>query len=130
MPFHIGATTVITACAAIAASTALPPRSRIAAPAFDANGDSEATIPVCEITIERPWPRSCAMAFSRFIPSTKNPTIRTSMKCNWILRIGEWYPGKACEFADYTATSRGVPSDPSEQRRHLARPDEGGAGDF
>ena len=58
MPFHIGATTVITAWAAIAASTALPPRSRMAAPAFDASGDSVATIPDCEITMERPWPRS------------------------------------------------------------------------
>jgi len=34
----------------------------MAAPAFDASGDSVATIPVCEITIERAWPRSCADA--------------------------------------------------------------------
>ena len=54
IPSHIGATTVITACVAIAASMALPPRARIAAPACDASGDSEATIPDCEITIERP----------------------------------------------------------------------------
>ncbi len=60
MPFIIGATTPIAALTAIAASTAFPPRSRILTPACAANGDSAATIPLREITIERAWDRSCA----------------------------------------------------------------------
>ena len=62
MPLDIGATTPITAFAATAASTALPPCSRIWTPACAARGDSAATTPFREITIERPCPRSCAGA--------------------------------------------------------------------
>src|SRR5579863_5929997 len=60
IPFIIGSTNPITAFVAIAASTALPPCSRIRTPAWAANGDSAATIPPREITIERPCDRSCA----------------------------------------------------------------------
>src|SRR5579872_2248257 len=45
MPFIIGSTTPIIALVAMAASTALPPLSRIRTPACDARGDSLATIP-------------------------------------------------------------------------------------
>src|SRR6266508_3510905 len=58
IPHIIGATTPITALAAIAASAACPPRARIAAPAAAASGCSAATIPPRVITTERPWERS------------------------------------------------------------------------
>src|SRR2546430_477212 len=64
----IGPPTPITAFAAIAASTAFPPRSRMRTPASAANGDSAATIPFREITIDRPCERSCA---STFCPAVK-----------------------------------------------------------
>src|SRR5712664_4218961 len=62
MPFSIGSTTPIIAFVAIAASTAFPPRSNIRTPACAASGDSAATIPPREITIDRPCERSCALA--------------------------------------------------------------------
>ncbi len=62
MPFIIGATRPMAAFAATAASIALPPLSSIAVPARAAIGCSAATIPYCEITMERPWMRSCAIA--------------------------------------------------------------------
>ena len=62
MPFIIGSTTPIAAFAATAASTAFPPRARIAAPACAAKGLSAATIPPREITIDRVCVRSCADA--------------------------------------------------------------------
>src|ERR1700687_2976730 len=60
MPFIIGSTTPIIAFVAIAASTAFPPRSSMRTPACAASGDSAATIPPRDITIDRPCPRSCA----------------------------------------------------------------------
>src|SRR5208282_662709 len=71
MPFIIGDTTPIIALVAIAASTALPPDSRIRTPACAASGDSAATIPFCEITIDRACDRSCAPA--RPAPTTLAP---------------------------------------------------------
>ncbi len=62
MPFIIGATTPMAALAATAASIALPPLSSIAVPARAAIGCSAATIPYCEITMERACVRSCAIA--------------------------------------------------------------------
>ena len=53
IPFIIGATTPITALAAIAASTACPPRASTIAPACAASGLSAATIPLVEIAIDR-----------------------------------------------------------------------------
>ena len=61
MPFIIGETTPIMAFVAIAASTALPPRSRMRAPACAASGDSAATMPLREMTMERACERSCAV---------------------------------------------------------------------
>src|SRR5271168_1929668 len=60
MPFIMGATTPIMALVAMAASTALPPCSRTCTPACAASGDSAATMPFLEMTMERAWPRSCA----------------------------------------------------------------------
>src|SRR5262249_23872794 len=60
MPSIIGATRPIAAFAATAASMALPPRSRIAVPARAASGCSAATIPYCEITMDRACVRSSA----------------------------------------------------------------------
>ncbi len=71
MPFIIGATTPIIALVAIAASTALPPDSRIRTPACAARGDSAATIPFFEITIDRICDRSCAALMNA--PITKTP---------------------------------------------------------
>src|SRR5215471_7065858 len=68
IPFIIGETTPIIAFVAIAASTAFPPRSRIRAPACAASGDSAATIPCREITIERAWDRSCACVWGDKMP--------------------------------------------------------------
>src|SRR5262252_1221582 len=62
IPSHMGATTVITACVATAASMALPPRARMAAPAWEASGDSEATMPDVEMVIERACSRSMGRA--------------------------------------------------------------------
>src|SRR5271170_1161969 len=60
MPFIMGSTTPIMALAVMAASTALPPFSRTRTPAWAARGDSAATIPFLEMTMERDWERSCA----------------------------------------------------------------------
>src|SRR5262249_1207892 len=54
----------------IAASTALPPFSKMCAPACDASGDSEATIPLREMTIDRACPRPCANT----LPDASNAT--------------------------------------------------------
>src|SRR5437868_6467355 len=54
MPFIIGSVTPVTALAAIAASTALPPRARICTAACDASGWLDAATPCCEATTERP----------------------------------------------------------------------------
>jgi hypothetical protein len=54
IPFMCGSTSPITALAAIAASIALPPRSRICAPALAASGWLAATIPYFVATFERP----------------------------------------------------------------------------
>ena len=62
MPFIMGATRPMAALAATAASIALPPLSSMAVPARAAIGCSAATMPYCEITMERPWVRSCAVA--------------------------------------------------------------------
>jgi hypothetical protein len=64
MPFIIGDTTPIMAFVAMAASTAFPPCERILAPACAAKGDSAATIPPREITIDRICERSCALVVS------------------------------------------------------------------
>src|SRR5271155_5408455 len=56
MPFTYGCTTPITALAAIAASMALPPSSRMCAPACDARNCGAATIPNLLTTIDRPCP--------------------------------------------------------------------------
>src|SRR5215470_2509499 len=53
IPFIIGSTTPIIAFVAMAASTALPPLSRIRTPASEASGDSEATMPPLATTIDR-----------------------------------------------------------------------------
>ena len=50
----IGSTKPRTALAAMAASTADPPRARICAAAWDASGWLVAAMPCCEITMERP----------------------------------------------------------------------------
>jgi hypothetical protein len=52
-PFIIGATTPMTALAAITASTACPPRASTTAPAWAASGFSAATTPRVDIVIER-----------------------------------------------------------------------------
>src|SRR3954467_10779448 len=59
-PSFIGAISPIIALAATAASTALPPFSRILAPTSEASTLSLATMPDCDITIERDCERSCA----------------------------------------------------------------------
>src|ERR1017187_6859859 len=56
IPLTYGWTTPITACAAIAASMAFPPCSRMCAPACDARNCGAATIPNFVTTMERPWP--------------------------------------------------------------------------
>src|SRR5215471_11383386 len=53
IPFIMGSTTPIIAFVAMAASTALPPLSRIRTPASEASGDSEATMPPLATTIDR-----------------------------------------------------------------------------
>jgi len=62
MPFIIGATSPMAALAAIAASIALPPRSRSAVPARVPMGCSAATTPYCEMIMDRPCERSWAIA--------------------------------------------------------------------
>src|SRR5436189_1575945 len=62
MPFIIGATSPMAALAATAASIALPPCSRIATPARVPIGCSAATTPYCEMIMDRPCERSCAIA--------------------------------------------------------------------
>jgi hypothetical protein len=54
MPFISGSTTPITALAAIAASTAVPPRSRICTPARAASGWLAATMPYGVAIRDRP----------------------------------------------------------------------------
>src|SRR5438094_4368331 len=54
MPLPVGSITPVVALAAMAASTALPPRSRICTPAAAARGWLEATTPYREATTERP----------------------------------------------------------------------------
>ncbi len=61
MPFIIGATAPMTALAAMAASTAWPPRASTEAPACDASGCSLATTPPVVMTIERACARSMAV---------------------------------------------------------------------
>src|ERR1700722_14331228 len=56
MPFTYGCTTPITALAAIAASMAFPPCSRMCAPACDARNCGAATMPNLVTTIDRPCP--------------------------------------------------------------------------
>src|SRR5580698_7623123 len=60
-PFIIGSTRLSTAFAAMAASTAEPPRAKICAPAWDASGCAVATMPRLLITMERACERSCAV---------------------------------------------------------------------
>src|SRR5277367_6029558 len=72
IPFIIGSTTPIIAFVAIAASTAFPPLSKIRTPACEASGDSEATIPPREITMDRVCPRSCPSTSQ--LVNTKPPT--------------------------------------------------------
>ena len=57
-PFIIGSMTPSAALAAMAASTALPPRARIAAPACEATAWLVATMPYCVTTLERACVRS------------------------------------------------------------------------
>jgi len=54
IPFIEGSIRPIVAFAAMAASMAFPPRSRISTPARAANGWLAATIPNCVLTTERP----------------------------------------------------------------------------
>jgi len=54
MPLPVGSINPIVAFAAMAASTALPPRSRICTPARAASGWLAATIPNVVATMERP----------------------------------------------------------------------------
>src|SRR5689334_16423187 len=54
MPLPVGSITPVVALAAMAASTALPPRSRICTPAAAASGWLDATTPYREATTERP----------------------------------------------------------------------------
>src|SRR5207244_12113615 len=54
MPFIIGSVTPVTAFAAIAASTALPPRARTCTAACAASGWLDAATPCCEAATERP----------------------------------------------------------------------------
>src|SRR5437588_2623522 len=61
-PARSGSTTLTAALAAMAASTAEPPRARTCAPACDARVWLVATMPRSEITIERAWLRSCPNA--------------------------------------------------------------------
>src|ERR1700722_10170215 len=61
-PFIIGSITPRAAFAATAASTALPPRARIAAPACEATAWRVATTPYCVITIERDCSRAGSWA--------------------------------------------------------------------
>src|ERR1035437_490141 len=56
IPLTYGWTTPITAFAAIAASMAFPPCSRMGAPACDARNCGAATMPNFVTTMERPWP--------------------------------------------------------------------------
>src|SRR5215471_16882190 len=60
MPFDVGSVTLRTALAAMAASMAEPPRSRMSAPACEAETWLVATMPYCVVTTERPQERSCA----------------------------------------------------------------------
>ena len=83
MPFIIGETTPIMALVAIAASTALPPDSRIRTPACAASGDSAATIPFSEITIERFCDRSCVLLVPAAINSAATASIAFLVKRIW-----------------------------------------------
>src|SRR5579883_737827 len=60
MPHIIGSTTPKTRLAAIAASTADPPRASVCAPATAASVWLAATMPLCEITIDRACDRFAA----------------------------------------------------------------------
>src|SRR5712692_1453307 len=60
MPFIMGSVTPSTALAAMAASTAEPPRARISAPACEACTWLVATMPKRVTTMERAWERSWA----------------------------------------------------------------------
>src|SRR5260370_21022364 len=92
MPLDIGATRPIIALAATAASTAFPPRSSMCTPACAASGDSAATMPLREITIDRPWLRSCASApdVPLYAPAvtTMAPASRATAIRAWILCEG------------------------------------------
>src|SRR5215468_2737674 len=68
MPFIIGSVTPVTALAAIAASTALPPRARIWTAACEASGWLVAATPSFEATAERPGTgRAAARVIARAI---------------------------------------------------------------
>src|SRR5438034_9522089 len=99
IPFIIGSTTPIMAFVAMAASTAFPPCSRMRTPACAASGDSAATIPFREITIERAWPRSCPWLFPvHMIPATKRnmPPQKTRTALSFLvpLKDGQQHPSR------------------------------------
>src|SRR5262249_54233975 len=87
MPFIIGSTTPIIAFVAIAASTAFPPLSRIFTPACDASGDSDATIPPFDTTMDRACVLSCAFAATAQEHNATNITNAISLDA---LRLATW----------------------------------------
>src|SRR5918994_4412134 len=74
MPLPVGSMRPMVAFAAIAASTALPPRSRIATPALAASGWLDATIPYRVATIERPTTGRACSAWVGLIASRARGT--------------------------------------------------------
>src|SRR6185312_4176088 len=76
MPFTYGWTTPITAFAAMAASMALPPSSKMWAPACEARNCGVETIPNFETTIERPCPGIDLNCCAAATPQQRNNTAR------------------------------------------------------
>src|SRR4249919_1012986 len=75
IPFDCGSTRPITALVAIAASTALPPRSRICTPARAANGWLAATMPYFVAIRDRP-----TTTLMCFILHISGVTLRSSQR--------------------------------------------------
>src|SRR6266478_958788 len=90
MPLPVGSITPVVAFAAMAASTALPPRSRICTPAAAASGWLEATTPYREATTDLPGTGSrAAAAFADDAAARTKSAI--SMASLW--HLGDTIPG-------------------------------------
>src|SRR6185503_1899147 len=84
MPFDCGSTSPMTALAAIAASTALPPRSSTWTPARAASGWLAATIPYFVATRDRP-----AITLMRLILAVRGVRLQTDPRAVTLRPIHE-----------------------------------------